>query len=88
MLPIGNGRGQCPAYRNVARPHAFGARKWGMVDQSEESRALARKCRRLASAINDEPTREALESLASQYEEQARAQVVAESQPGPAIPKG
>jgi hypothetical protein len=57
------------------------------MGEPEDLKALAQKCRRLAVEVTDEPTRQALESLASQYEEQARAQGEDNVPPGPQIPQ-
>jgi hypothetical protein len=56
------------------------------MDEIEELRALARKCRDLAAAILDEPTRQALESLAQHYERQASEQEANQPPAGPTIP--
>ena len=57
------------------------------MGEPEDLKALADRCRQLAAGVSDEPTREALESLASQYEEQARAQGEDNVPPGPQIPQ-
>jgi hypothetical protein len=41
------------------------------MDDADEMRALARRCRELASGIDDEETRTSLEALADHYETQA-----------------
>ena len=43
------------------------------MDQPDELRALARKCRDLAASMLDEETSKSLELLASEYEQQAAA---------------
>ncbi len=43
------------------------------MDGRQSCRELAAKCRRLAVAIGDGPTREALDRLAQEYEQQARS---------------
>ena len=46
----------------------------GIVDDMTELRTMARKCRRLADAISDGPTRDNLQSLAEEYELRAQRQ--------------
>jgi hypothetical protein len=55
------------------------------MDQAEELRAQARKCRQLAAGITDQETRNRLELLAQDYEARAAE---AEGKPQPAkMPK-
>lgn len=47
-------------------------RELGLLDDTTELHAMARKCRRLADAISDGPTRDNLQSLADEYEQRAQ----------------
>ena len=55
------------------------------MDQPDEFRALARKCRTLAAGITDEETRKSLELLARDYE--ARAAEIEGRQHRPEMPE-